>query len=130
MNPKEKGEKTEAAILNHLIQLGIPASIPWGNNQRYDLVIDLNGKLLKAQCKSATYKNGVVSFPTSSKAGGKTRKDYVGQIDCFLVYCESLNKIYKIDISIAPSSGMCLRVDLPQKKAPVSTIKWAKDFEI
>jgi hypothetical protein len=131
MNPKEVGEKTEAAILNHFIQKDIPVSIPWGNNRRYDMVIDVGGKLLKAQCKTGTYKKGVVSFSTSSKAGGKERKDYSGQIDCFLVYCEVLNTFYKIDINDAPNrNSMSLRVDALKKFGPKSTIKWAKDYEV
>lgn len=131
MNPKEVGERTEAAILNHFIQKGIPVSLPWGNNRRYDMVIDVDGKLLKAQCKTGTYKNGVVSFSTSSKSGGKERKDYKGQIDCFLVYCESLNKFYKVDIEgVSNVNTMTLRIDPLKKFGPKSTIKWAKDYEV
>lgn len=130
-NPKEVGEKAEAAILNHLIQKGIPVSIPWGNNQRYDMVIEINGKLLKAQCKHGSYKKGVITFATSSKSGGKIRKNYSGQIDCFLVYCSTLEKFYKIDINKAPNkNAMTLRVDPFKKFAPKSTINWAKDYEI
>lgn len=129
-NPKEVGERTEAAILNHFIQKGISVSIPWGNNQRYDLVLEENNKLLKAQCKTGTYKNGVITFATSSKAGGKIRKDYFGQVDCFLVYCEQLNKFYKINIANAPKTVMSLRVDPYEKFSPKSTINWAKDYEV
>lgn len=130
-NPKEVGERTEAAILNHFIQKGIPVSVPWGNNQRYDLIIEEDGKLLKAQCKTGTYKKGVMSFSTSSKAGGKVRKDYAGQIDCFLVYCKQLDKFYKVNIENAPNvNNMTLRVDPLKKFGPKSTIKWAKDYEV
>lgn len=129
--PKEVGEKTEATILNHFIQKGIPVSIPWGNNQRYDLVIEVEGRLLKAQCKTGKYKNGVVNFPTSSKSGGKERKDYTGQIDCFLVYCPELQTYYKVDINdVSNINAMSLRVDPLKKFGPKSTIKWAKDYEV
>jgi hypothetical protein len=128
-NPKEVGEKTEAAILNHFIQKGVPVSIPWGNNQRYDMIIEVDGKLLRAQCKTGKYSKGVVSFPTASKASGKERKVYTGQIDCFLVYCEALNKVYKIDIKDAPNKNvMSLRVDSLKKFGPKSVINWAKDY--
>lgn len=110
-NPKAVGEKSEAAILNYLIQKNIPVAVPWGNNQRYDLIVDLGDRLLRAQCKTGTYSNGAVNFPTSSKSGGKVRKNYVGQIDCFLVYCRDLDKVYKVDIGVAPKNSMTLRVD-------------------
>lgn len=130
-NPKEVGEKTEAAILNCFIQKGIPVSIPWGNNRRYDLIIEVDGKLLKAQCKTGKYSKGVVSFPTASKSGGKKRKTYIGQIDCFLVYCETLSKVYKVNIEEVPNRNtMTLRVDPVKKFAPESTINWAKDYEV
>lgn len=131
-NPKEVGEKTEAAILNHFIQKGIPVSVPWGNNQRYDLVIEYkDGKLLKAQCKTGTYDKGVVSFATSSKSGGKVRKDYFGQIDCFLVYCAELNKVYLVSIhNLTNRNSMTLRVDPLKKFGPKNNIRWAKDYEV
>ena len=132
-NPKEVGEKTEAAILNYFVQRGIPVSVPWGNNQRYDLIIEVNGRLLKAQCKTGSYKKGVVVFSTASHAGGKTRKSYVGQIDCFLVFCKELESFYKIDISQALNSSkstMYLRVDSLKKFGPKTTINWAKDYQI
>lgn len=131
MQPKEIGERTEAAILNHFIQKGIPVSIPWGNNQRYDLILDYNGTLLKAQCKTGVYKKGVVMFASSSHAGGKARKDYIGQVDCFLVYCEVLNKFYKVDLkNFSNINAISLRVDPLKKCAPKSKINWAKDYEI
>lgn len=116
--------------MNHFIQKGIPVSIPWGNNQRYDLIIEEDNKLLKAQCKTGTYKKGVVSFATSSKSGGKIRKDYIGQIDCFLIYCESLNKFYRVNVNDAPKNSMYLRIDPLKKFGPKITIKWAKDYEV
>jgi len=131
VNPKAKGEKAEAACLYYLTDIGVPVSVPWGNNQRYDLVIDVDGKLLKAQTKVGTYKNGVVAFSTSSKSGGKgKRKNYVGQIDCFLIFCRSLNKLYMIPISLADKSAMSLRIDPPKKFSPKMKFNWAKDFEI
>jgi hypothetical protein len=131
INPKEVGEQTEAAILNHFIQRSIPVSIPWGNNQRYDLIIDVDGVLLKAQCKTGSYKNGIIRFQTASRAGGKTRKNYIGQIDCFLVFCKELNTFYKINVGAAPKgSTMSLRVDPLKKFGPKTTINWAKDYQI
>jgi hypothetical protein len=53
---------TEAVILAHLIQRGDLIALPFGNNQRYDMVIDRGGALLKAQCKTGRLRNGVVRF--------------------------------------------------------------------
>jgi PD-(D/E)XK endonuclease len=40
--------------------------LPFGVNQRYDLVLDLDGHLVKAQCKTGRLRKGVVSFSTRS----------------------------------------------------------------
>ena len=42
-NPKAIGEMTEAVILAHLILRGDGVLLPFGNNQRYDMVIDRGG---------------------------------------------------------------------------------------
>lgn len=51
-NSKSVGERSEAAILNWLIQLGYAVSIPFGNNQRYDLIADDGKGLIRVQCKT------------------------------------------------------------------------------
>jgi hypothetical protein len=73
---------TEAVILVHLIQGGDSVSLPFGNNQRYDMVIDREGRLVKAQCKTGRLRNGVVLFNACSfnRFTGAER-DYRGQAD-------------------------------------------------
>ena len=51
MNSKDKGNIGEAIMLAEFIKRGIQVSIPFGDNARYDLIIDLNGKLYKVQVK-------------------------------------------------------------------------------
>ena len=44
---KQKGDIGEAKCLAKMIELGIPVSLPFGDNQRYDMIIDVNGELKK-----------------------------------------------------------------------------------
>ncbi len=96
-NPKAIGETTEAVILAHLIQRGDSVSLPFGNNQRYDMIVDRRGKLIKAQCKTGRLRNGVVVFKVSSYNGftGEHR-DYKGEVDVFLIWCPELNTMYEV----------------------------------
>ncbi len=42
-HPVDIGLRTEAAILSELTRRGYAVLVPWGVNQRYDLVLDLGG---------------------------------------------------------------------------------------
>ena len=56
MNTKQLGNLTELQCITYLYGLGCAISIPFGNSDKYDLIMDVNGKLYKVQCKhSAEY---------------------------------------------------------------------------
>lgn len=48
----KKGYITELQVISKLLEYG-DVSIPYGNNSRYDCILDYNGKLLKIQIKTA-----------------------------------------------------------------------------
>jgi len=96
-NPKAIGERSQAYIIAKLLDVGYNVLIPYGDNTRYDLVIeDADGKFWRVQCKTGWLENNAayIEFATAStyyhtRAGrtGHGRKDYRGQIDYFAVYC-------------------------------------------
>lgn len=129
-NSKAKGERTEGIILAHLLKQNYSVSMPFGNNQRYDLIVDDGEKLLKAQCKTARYSNGCVLIPTCSKNGFTgVRASYQGQIDIFLAYCPQTDRVYRVPVEICPSTEVRLRVE-QNRGGAVSNIRWAAEFEI
>lgn len=133
MNSKHIGETTEAIILAKLIQLGYAVSLPFGNNQRYDMIVDKgNGKLLKAQCKTAREtNNGSITLTAASTNGFTYKKtSYRGQIDVFYIYCPTTNQVYEVPINVGGNLSITLRIDEPKPGAPTQNIHWAKDFEI
>ncbi len=54
MNTKQIGEITEACILAILLKAGYVVLTPFGDNQRYDLVIERDGVFQRVQCKSSS----------------------------------------------------------------------------
>ena len=50
---KRRGEIGEAAFLAKAASLGFGVAKPWGDSERYDLIVDVAGRLLKVQVKSA-----------------------------------------------------------------------------
>jgi len=131
MNTKARGERSEAQILAKVVEAGYAPSIPFGNNQRYDLILDDGKKLIRVQCKTAWVADRCVVFQTASKNGftGK-RHGYRGQIDIFLVYCPQLKTFYRIPINKAPMTEMRLRISSVKKTSPKTTINWARDFQL
>ncbi len=50
---KQRGEMAEAAFVAKAVSLGLCVSKPWGESQRYDLIVDNGRRLLRVQVKSA-----------------------------------------------------------------------------
>jgi len=128
MNSKTKGDITEISVAKSLIKRGIPISIPFGDNQRYDIVIEIDGNLKKVQCKSARLHGDIIEFNLcSGKVLGKRKGDYKGEIDYFAAYCEELDKTYLISINEVGirQCSLCLNESKPNNRC-----KLAKDYEI
>ena len=63
INVKAIGAQTELQCITYLHGLGYDISIPWGDNARYDFVLDVNHKLYKIQCKTSSLNDeGVYHF--------------------------------------------------------------------
>src|SRR5271165_5548066 len=117
-NPKKKGEKTEAIVLAELIKRDYVVLLPFGDNQRYDFVVDIPPSgFKKLQCKTGRLRNGSVVFnvaSTASNAKGSKNRNYKGQVDYFVVYCYENETTYLVPESVVGIKVCALRVaDLP-----------------
>jgi hypothetical protein len=138
-NPKAVGELSQAYIIARLIEVGYGVLTPYGDNLRYDLVIeDADGNLWKVQCKTGWVENdgAYIEFATAStyyhtKAGrtGYGRKDYRGQADYFAVYCSDYRKVYLVPVEHVGLVGARLRL-LPTANNQEKNVRWAKDYEL
>ena len=54
LNSKQKGNLTELQCLTSFYEQGCHVSLPYGENSRYDMIVDVNGKLLKVQVRTAS----------------------------------------------------------------------------
>jgi PD-(D/E)XK endonuclease len=131
-HPVDIGQRSEAAIRLALLTRGYCYSIPEGVNQRYDLILDIDGRLLKAQCKTGRLRDGVIRFParsTRSSRSGIFFRDYAGDADLFLVYCPETEGIYAVPVDDAPRCGMHLRVD-ETRNGQAQRVNWASEYEL
>ena len=117
-----------------LREAGYAISVPFGENTRYDLVIDDDGdRLLRVQCKTGRLRAGAVRFATCSSYGhhmnpGASPRSYTGQIDLFAVYCPETAGVYLIPISEVPTrSSAMLRVDVARNRQR-KRIRLASDY--
>lgn len=131
MNSKAKGEISEGQVVAHLLKLGYSVSMPFGNNQRYDLIWDDGSRLWRVQVKTANFSKGCLIFSCASINGFTgARTPYHGQIDVFLVYSPHTDKVYRVPVEETGTSSIWLRVDPAHKFGPKSTIRWARDYEL
>ena len=118
-HPKLVGDRTTLAVMLALTDAGIDVSVPFGENCRYDLVIDREGDLTRVQCKTGRLRDGAVRFATASTYGHlrsprENRRDYIGQIDEFAVFCPDTEGVYLIPIAdVSARTNAYLRIDPP-----------------
>lgn len=126
---KFKGDVSEVTVLSALVRIGYHVSIPYGENQRYDIVAERDGRFYRIQVKSGRLRKGVALFnPYSSHAHrGRKQRAYIGEIDFFGVYCPDIGRIFLVPVDdVTPNSGS-LRW-LPSKNAQGKKIRWAAPY--
>jgi hypothetical protein len=131
-HPVDIGQRSEGAIMTELIKRGYGVLLPLGVNQRYDLVIESEGRFLTAQCKTGRLRNGAVEFSgqsVQSNTRGSRRRSYAGQVDLFIVYCPANEGLWVIPCDEVPSTGMYLRVDPPRNRQS-KRVRWAREYEL
>ena len=131
MDTKTKGDISELEITLTLLKLGCVISVPYGDNARYDMIMDYDGKLYKVQCKTGLWdkKCGSIKFRTKS-VNYYSHKQYTAEeIDFFGVYCPHTNKCYLVPIDHVPKGECALRVRPPGNNQTTG-IRWAKTYEI
>ena len=102
---KRIGNIGEAKAIAWLVEHGIAVSIPFGDNERYDLVVEHNGRLEKVQVKTSgrTPNNGCVSFRLYSSTYHTKNKHidgYDNDVDSFILYNMVNGNLYYIPISL------------------------------
>jgi len=134
-HPKDVGDRTTLAVMVALRTTGYVVLIPFGENTRYDLVIQSGRDFYRVQCKTGRLREGAVRFNVCSSYGhhlrpGRSRRDYQGQVDYFGVHCLDTGGIYLVPIADLPvRSQAALRV-APSRNNQRAKVRMAADYEI
>jgi hypothetical protein len=140
LGPKRHTQKTgdisEATVVARLLQCGYVVLTPYGQNHRYDLVIeDAEGKFWRVQVKTGWLDtdNTIIKFATASSynhtAKQKGWRHYQGQCDYFAVYVEQLDKVYFLPVNDVGVAQAQLRLT-PTKNNQEKNVRWAQDYEL
>jgi hypothetical protein len=134
-HPKAIGDRTTLVVMLALERAGYRLLVPFGENTRYDLVIDDGATLARVQCKTGRLRDGAVRFAVCSTYGhhmrpGSARRHYHGQVDYFAIYCPETSGVYLVPIGDLPISAKgALRVEAP-RNGQRRRIRFAADYEI
>lgn len=133
MSTKRIGNKAESVILSEFVKLGIPVSLPFGDNEKYDLIIETNAGFKSVQVKHGTYNNGRVDAHITFKTGSDRLEysKYFGnsKVDYIAIWCGQLDRSFLVPINKCDKTILYLRVDTPKNNSCISTIVWADDFD-
>ena len=133
-NTKQIGNIGEIKTISKFVELGIPVYIPFGDNEKADLVAEFGGKLNKIQVKttnSSVSSNDIASFDlTTQKHSGKEHYKYdSADADFFACYDAESDDAYLLPIKDQKRSGINIRKSIP-KNHQVKNINNAEDFII
>jgi len=130
---KRIGDVSEAKVLVKLVEAGYYVSKPFGENQRYDLIIDDGATLARVQVKTGRLRGGVIVFSCCSTHGHRRSRlksrPYFGQIEYLAVYCPDVEKVYLLPEQELTSSTAHLRLS-PTRNNMEKMIRWAAQFEL
>jgi hypothetical protein len=133
-HPKAVGDRTTLAVMLALCNGGYAVSVPFGENTRYDLLIDDGVRVSRVQCKSGQLVAGVVRFKTASsyahhRSPAHKRRHYLGEIDYFAVYCSANSGVYLVPIDeVTTTCEARLRVE-PARNNQRNGIRSASAYE-
>lgn len=90
-NSKQRGDVGVSVAIMYFQMKGIPVLIPFGDSQRYDLVVDIDGRLLRVQVKTSTFQRRgsfevAVKTCGGNRSGQSVRKLDKSEYDILFIY--------------------------------------------
>jgi hypothetical protein len=134
LTPSQKGAAAEAAITSAVIQLGLTVLRPLCEGRRYDLIVDLEPRLLRVQCKLARRTRGVLAIHLQTSRytpNGYVHRSYSAtEIDAVGAYSPELGTCYLLPAGLVTGRrGLHLRLE-PTANNQAEGITWARDYEL
>jgi len=133
MNTKDKGNIGEAKVIADLLQQGIQAAVPFGDNLPFDLIaIGPALELCKVQVKYACVNCGVLKI-RNSRTSENTRRRYdqaytAAQVDVFAVFCPDTQRVDYVPYrEVGERAVFHLRVTETQNQQAIG-VHWHENY--
>ena len=135
MDAKLKADIAEHAVVTALLKRGFKVLKPIGDRLPYDLAIDIHGKLLRIQVKSAWYYNG--NFTVDSRRTKTNRRRMLRtrygekDFDFAILYIDRLGTFYVMPASVFSSykSGISL-VEAEKRQRKPKSAKYKERWDL
>ena len=131
MNTKTKGIITEIETMLSFARLGYAILTPYGDNERYDFIVDIDNRFYRIQCKTARVDREGTFFIdccSSNILNGKCIHYYYTPDEIDFLATTFKGQTYLIPIKEGKTQ-MRLRLK-PTVNHQNSGINWAEDYEI
>lgn len=133
LTTKQKGDITELKCLTYFYEQGYSVSIPWGENDRYDMILDIGGILLRLQAKTSREGNypGTFVFSTATTHKNRVKVEREGYTKDDIDYFVTLyrNKCYLVScLETETASSKVLRYAV-NNRSNSSISNWASNYE-
>lgn len=131
LDTKQKGIVTELQCITYLNQLGYHISIPYGENSRYDFIVDIEGHLKRVQVKTSQEVDDgktIQFICRTSRVNSKgvvNRRYTSSEIDYFATFYNG--KCYLVPVNECSVSKK-LRFE-PASNNQTNFVNFAKDYE-
>lgn len=134
INTKRIGNIGEAKVLAKFVELGIPVYIPFGDNERADMIAEFDGKLQKIQVKTSVgSKDGQVTFSLVSSTrhckNGLAHKYTSSEVDYFALYSLQRDCVYLLKVPEEPLRSVAIRYE-PAKNGQSCGVRFEKEMLI
>jgi len=132
INSKMKGQLSEARALYEFQKYNIPVCVPWGDNERYDLVAEFDGKFNRIQVKTCNEEeNGAIICYARSSTNHTTNKNlstYENDVDYFVFVNQTYDLVALVPIKeIGNQKTIRLRIE-PPKSNNGKQVHYFQDF--
>ena len=127
LSKKIKGDLAELAVAKRLMSEGWKILFPYGEDHRYDLVVEKDNKFVRIQVKYITPKNGAIDINCQSSNNWSILVYNPEEIDVIAAYNSKSEKIYFIPSAEMNHRSFKLRIE-DSKNNQKSKIHLAKNF--
>ena len=134
MNSKTIGDISEAFCTAAFLSKGFTVLKPYGDNNRYDIVIDRGSGFERIQVKTAKYSDTEkclkISMCSSTFHRNKKHKSYAGEVEFIAAWSEHTKKVYMIPLSEVDNARETRLRLHPAKNKQKKNVRMAVDYEI